>query len=97
VSPTGFPLKVAELDGTVSEPAVYARRRRICDLGYLRSPYLKPDGAVGYRCAAEPVRAYLSKGGDRSGALRRTCLCNALTATVGLGQRRGGAPSNLPW
>ena len=32
-SPTGFPFKVLGLEGTLSEPAVYARRERLCDLG----------------------------------------------------------------
>src|SRR5205085_4272700 len=26
-------------------------------LGYLRSAYAKPDGSIGYRCPAEPVRS----------------------------------------
>ena len=32
-SPTGFPFKVARLDGTMSDPAAYAARPRIFDLG----------------------------------------------------------------
>jgi NAD(P)H-dependent flavin oxidoreductase YrpB (nitropropane dioxygenase family) len=87
-SPTGFPFKVAQLDGTLSDPSVYERRRRICDLSYLRTPYQKRDGTVGYRCPAEPVEAYVRKGGDPSETVGRVCLCNALTATVGLGQQR---------
>lgn len=89
-SPTGFPFKVAQLDGTLSDPSVYAHRQRLCDLGYLRTPYVRPDGAVGYRCPAEPADAYVRKGGDRSETVDRVCLCNALTATTGLGQRRRG-------
>lgn len=87
-SPTGFPFKVAELAGTLADPAVYDHRRRICDLSYLRAPYAKPDGTIGYRCPGEPKGAYVRKGGDRSETVGRVCLCNALTATVGLGQRR---------
>ena len=34
-SPTGFPFKAAQLEGTVSEREVYLARPRICDLGYL--------------------------------------------------------------
>ncbi|MBL8999263.1 MAG: nitronate monooxygenase, partial [Gemmatimonadetes bacterium] len=49
-SPTGMPFKVVDLPGTVAEPAVYERRVRNCDLGYLRQPYQKPDGSIGYRC-----------------------------------------------
>ena len=61
-SPTKFPFKAVRLAGTVSEPEVYAARPRICDLGYLREAYRTPEGTVGYRCAAEPVSVYLSKG-----------------------------------
>ena len=35
-SPTGYPFKVIALPGTLSEPAVYEARARVCDLGYLR-------------------------------------------------------------
>lgn len=85
-SPTGFPFKVAQLPGTLSEPDVYSRRRRVCDLGLLRTLYTRADGTVGYRCPAEPAAAYARKGGDRSHTVGRICLCNGLTATVGLGQ-----------
>ena len=51
-------------------------------------PFERPDGSVGYRCAAEPVDAYVRKGGDVADTVGRSCLCNALTADVGLGQHR---------
>src|SRR4051812_48210069 len=35
-SPTGFPFKVAQLEGTSSAVNVYQKRKRICDLGFLR-------------------------------------------------------------
>ena len=85
-SPTGFPFKVAELAGTIATEAVYSARQRICDLGYLRTPYLTPQGKVGYRCPSEPVDAYVAKGGAREETVGRRCLCNGLTATVGLAQ-----------
>jgi nitronate monooxygenase len=88
-SPTSFPFKVARLAGTISEPAVYEARDRVCDLGYLREAYRKADGSVGYRCAAEPVSAYVSKGGRIEDTIGRKCICNALLATIGLGQLRG--------
>jgi nitronate monooxygenase len=44
---------------------------------------------VGYRCAAEPVSVYVSKGGRIEDTIGRKCICNALVATVGLGQVRG--------
>ena len=43
-SPTGFPFKVAQMEKTLSEAALYQERPRICDLGYLRHLYRKPDG-----------------------------------------------------
>lgn len=87
-SPTGFPFKTVHLAGTVAADEVYTSRTRLCDLGYLRAPYLRPDGSVGYRCAAEPVATYLRKGGSHDETRGRRCLCNGLTATIGLAQRR---------
>jgi nitronate monooxygenase len=87
-SPTGFPFKVLELPGTLSEPAVYAARGRICDLGYLRQAYRRPDGTIGYRCAAEPEADYVRHGGDAADTVGRKCLCNGLLGAIGLGQYR---------
>lgn len=89
-SPTGFPFKVVQLEGTMSSEAEYLARTRICDLGYLREPYRKADGATGYRCASEPVALYVAKGGGEENAQGRKCLCNALMADIGLPQTRGG-------
>ena len=86
-SPTGFPFKVAELAGSLSDEAVYQKRRRICDLGFLRQPYRRDDGKIGYRCPAEPIAAYVAKGGREEDAVGRKCLCNALIANVGMPQR----------
>lgn len=88
-SPTSFPFKVARLAGTLSEPPVYHSRARVCDLGYLREAYRREDGSIGYRCAAEPVAAYIGKGGKIEDTVGRKCICNALVATIGLGQLRG--------
>ncbi len=87
-SPTGFPFKVASVPGSLSEPETYAARPRLCDLSYLRVPYEKEPGTLGYRCPAEPVHMYLRKGGDIDDTVGRKCLCNGLTANVGLGQTR---------
>jgi NAD(P)H-dependent flavin oxidoreductase YrpB (nitropropane dioxygenase family) len=87
-SPTGFPFKVAQLPGTLSDLEIRAERPRLCDLGYLRTPFLKEDGRVAYRCPAEPVDVWVRKGGTVEETVGRTCLCNALTADVGLGQTR---------
>ncbi|MFT4113858.1 nitronate monooxygenase [Silvibacterium sp.] len=88
-SPTGFPFKVAAVDGTYSDAHVYEARQRICDLGYLREAYQTPEGAIGFRCAAEPVRNYLAKGGSEEETVGRKCLCNGLVANIGLAQTRG--------
>lgn len=85
-SPTGFPFKVVQHAGTLSEPSVYAARERICDQGFLRQAYRKADGSLGFRCPGEPVDDYARKGGDRSETTGRKCLCNSLTANIGLGQ-----------
>ena len=85
-SPTGFPFKVVQAPGTLADPAVAEARTRRCDLGYLRHAYRKPDGSLGWRCPAEPVEDYVAKGGDARDTIGRTCVCNALMATIGLGQ-----------
>ncbi len=87
-SPTGFPFKVAQLEGTSSALNVYQERKRVCDLGYLRDPYNTPDGSIGYRCSAEPVATYVAKGGKIEDTVGRKCLCNALMANVGHQQVR---------
>ena len=95
-SPTGFPFKVAELEGTLSDASVYAHRRRACDLGFLREAYRKPDGTLGYRCAAEPEKTFLAKGGSLEQAQGRKCLCNALVANIGMPQRLADGSQELP-
>ena len=90
-SPTRFPFKVARLEGTGSEPEVYAARPRICDLGFLHEPYRTPDGGIGYRCAAEPLSLYVAKGGNAEDSAGRKCLCNALLANIGYPQVRNGS------
>jgi nitronate monooxygenase len=85
-SPTGYPFKVVRwpADPLATEP----QRERVCDLGYLRAAYVRPDGKLGYRCAAEPVKAYVDKGGSETDTEGRRCLCNALMANVGHAQVR---------
>jgi nitronate monooxygenase len=87
-SPTGFPFKVALLEGTSSQLPIYQERKRVCDLGYLREPFAAPDGNIGYRCAAEPVANYVAKGGKVEDTVGRKCLCNALMANIGHAQVR---------
>jgi nitronate monooxygenase len=90
-SPSGYPFKVARVPGTVSDDAVYEARQRICDLGFLRTAYRKPDGTIGYRCPSEPVEAYLAKGGQLADTVGRRCLCNGLLAAAGMPQQRHDA------
>ena len=87
-SPTGFPFKVAQVPGTLSDPELYAARNRICDLGFLRVIFRNEDGSLNYRCSAEPVDDYVRKGGKIEDTEGRACLCNNLMATAGYGQRR---------
>jgi nitronate monooxygenase len=89
-SPTGMPFKVLGIAGSLSEPAVYAARPRVCDLGYLRQAYRRPDGSVGYRCPAEPEEAFVAKGGEAWDSVGRKCLCNGLFAAIGLEQTIAG-------
>jgi NAD(P)H-dependent flavin oxidoreductase YrpB (nitropropane dioxygenase family) len=84
-SPTGYPFKVVKWGGGAPEGP---HRERVCDMGYLRAPYLKEDGTIGFRCASEPESAYLKKGGALEDTMGRQCLCNALMANIGLGQIR---------
>ncbi len=84
-SPTGYPFKVVDWPGN---PAAAVPRERVCDLGYLRVAFQEEGGRINYRCAAEPVDAYLAKGGSLEETVGRRCLCNALMANVGIPQRR---------
>ncbi len=83
-SPTGFPLKVARLAGTLSDSLLYERRSRTCNLGFLRQPVDTGNGQLCYRCPAEPVEAYIRKGGDIESTQGRKCLCNALAASANM-------------
>jgi NAD(P)H-dependent flavin oxidoreductase YrpB (nitropropane dioxygenase family) len=87
-SPTGFPFKVVSLEGSLSEAGVYAEHARRCDLGYLREAFVRLDGGLGYRCAAEPEMDFAEKGGAPEESCGRKCLCNGLLAAAGLGQVR---------
>lgn len=87
-SPTGFPFKVADLAGSLSEEPVYAARKRVCDLGFLREAYTAPNGTIAYRCSAEPVNCFTAKNGDAAETTGRKCLCNALLANIGHAQVR---------
>lgn len=89
-SPTSFPFKIVQLEGSLSEQEVYEARPRICDLGFLREPFKTAAGTIDYRCPAEPVTLYVSKGGRAENTVDKKCLCNALLATIGHPQVRNG-------
>ncbi|MEK7621640.1 MAG: nitronate monooxygenase, partial [Patescibacteria group bacterium] len=90
-SPTGFPFKVVELVGTISDPSVYELRQRVCDLSALATPYTCPDGGIGYRCASESIPLFIRKGGKELATVGSRCLCNGLLSAIGLGN-----PGELP-
>ena len=90
-SPTGFSFKVAQIEGTLSDPEVYDARRRVCDIGLLQQIGLSKPNEAGertlfQRCAAGPIEGYVSKRGLARNTEERHCLCNGLLACVGLGQ-----------
>jgi NAD(P)H-dependent flavin oxidoreductase YrpB (nitropropane dioxygenase family) len=90
-SPTGFPFKVVQMDGSVSDEGVYAARRRVCDIGHLQQRGLsKPDAAgmrhLFQRCPAAPLADFIHKRGLPFNTDERRCLCNGLLSCVGLGQ-----------
>jgi nitronate monooxygenase len=92
-SPTGYPFKIVELRGDAERAAA---RERVCDLGYLRVAARTAEGRMVYRCPAEPVDAYVAKGGNAADTVGRRCLCNGLTATIGQAQERAGPGATEP-
>ncbi|MDH3719602.1 MAG: nitronate monooxygenase [Planctomycetota bacterium] len=96
VSPAGFPFKVLNLPGSMSEADCYKSRKPVCDLGFLRHAYSDSEGALGWRCPAENVESYLRKGGSQSDTVGRKCICNALLANIGLEQVQAGGRPELP-
>ncbi len=87
-SSSGYPFKILSLDESLSDENIYENRTRVCDLGYLRTAYLRNDSSVGFRCPGEPEVDYVKKGGLLEDTKNRKCLCNGLLSTVGLPQTR---------
>ncbi len=83
-SPTGFPFKVVQIPGSVSDPNVDSTRTRVCDLGYLREVYRDPEGNVAYRCPSEPLSDYVRKGGDpaKTHKVRSACAMDCSRRSV---------------
>lgn len=84
-SPTGFPFKVVQMLGTISEQAIFKSRTRICNRKGLIVPHQMQSGRIVYRCSAEPIADYEAKEGRREDAENSACLCNALLTTTRLG------------
>jgi nitronate monooxygenase len=82
LSPTGFPFKVVDLEGTIADRAVLAGRKRLCDQGLLLRPYVDDTGKIGFRCPAEPIDNYVRKGGKETDTVGAECLCNGLLSTT---------------
>ena len=82
--------------GTLFAITVRVARKPVCDLGVLRTAYLRTDGEVDYRCPAEPIAQYVRKGGREMNTEGRLCLCNALFASAGFPQRRPGGTCEAP-
>ncbi len=96
VSPTGFPFKVVQLEGTMSNPVVLQERPRLCDVGLLRTPFENKDGKIAFRCSAEPVDQYLAKEGKLEDTVGKSCLCNNLIATASFPQHRKDGYIEVP-
>ncbi|MBI5544776.1 MAG: nitronate monooxygenase [Deltaproteobacteria bacterium] len=104
MSPAGFPFKVAQVPGTISERSVRDERERwsCCDLGHLVTPLetrrhvVRADGTseeiaeLQMMCPAEPLEAFLRKGGLPLRRKDSICLCNALMSAAGYPAIRGG-------
>jgi len=92
-SPTGYPFKVVRwADGAAADRP----RTRVCDMGYLRTPFYQESGRIGFRCPSEPVEQYVAKGGAVEDTVGRRCLCNALMANIGHAQVRSSGAVEPP-
>ena len=98
-SPTGFPFKVVQLPDTLTEQQTYAERARVCDIGALRTPYARANKSIGYRCPAEPTRAYTETKGGRLQKIPRAANACATHCWPTPGLRSAGprASLSLPW
>jgi len=45
-SPTGFPFKIAEIPGTMSDALMQKTRKRVCDECALREPYMRESATI---------------------------------------------------
>jgi nitronate monooxygenase len=89
-SPSGFPFKLLQIDGTLSSKEINERENTACKYGYLVELY-EHNGKVLTRCPAELKSSYMKKGGDPNETDGRGCICSGLSANVGFGNP--GEPS----
>ena len=92
ISPTFYPFHEVFLEGTLSVKVIYEKRKRVCNIGLLRTLYVMPDGVIVYRCPAENIEAWMKKGGNKDDALGKVCLCNCLLNNADLNLSEGEYP-----
>lgn len=95
-SPTGYPFKIALLRDTVSDSIEFLKRKRVCNLGFLRELFKTEQGTIGYRCPAEVETVFVKKGGLAERAKEARCLCNSLLANIGVGMKYAGGYLEKP-
>lgn len=84
-SPTGFPFRVAQLPGTLSDDKVFRKRHPACSLRALHMPHQMPDGSIEGRCPAEGRENFERHGGDGKDTVGRRCICHGLLSTARFG------------
>lgn len=87
-SPTGFPLQLVQLDGSLTDKEVYDGRKRVCSVGYLVEASRNGEGEFVFSCPAEPEAAFVRKGGEIEMTKEKMCICNGSVASSGHGQIR---------
>lgn len=95
-SPTGYPFKIALLRDTVSDSLEFLKRKRVCNLGFLRELFKTEQGTVGYRCPAEAESVFVKKGGLAERTKEARCLCNSLLSNIGQGMKYAGGYLEKP-
>lgn len=85
-SPTGFPLQLVQLEGSLTDKEVYEGRKRVCSAGYLVEASQNKDGDIVFSCPAEPQAAFVRKGGDIEMTEGKMCICTGSVASSGHGQ-----------
>lgn len=85
-SPTGYPIQLAQVEGTLTDKEIYKKRDRVCSMGYLVEPRFDENGRPVFLCPAEPVKAFVRKGGKKEDTVDKVCICNGLGVAVGQGQ-----------